>query len=217
MEPMPDVNNMTIVRVDPRNPLEAELSMTAELLRSGGLVVAPTETRYGLLIRADRPESLQRLFTVKGRSVLQPTSVFVADIAGAAKLARISESAAKLAKAFLPGPLTLVLPAAVVWEPPLVVDGKIGIRISSSPVIAGLVARVDAPLTATSANRSGSPDLATPAEIQAVFGAEVDLYLDGGELMNETSTVVDCTGPEIIVLRRGAIDESEIKRVLGLG
>jgi L-threonylcarbamoyladenylate synthase len=217
MEPMPDVNDMMIVPVDPRNPLEAELSMTAELLRSGGLVVAPTETRYGLLIRADRPESLQRLFTVKGRSVLQPTSVFVADIAGAARLARINESATRLAKAFLPGPLTLVLPSIVAWEPPLVVAGKIGIRISSSPVIAGLVGRVEAPLTATSANRSGSPDLATAAEIQAVFGDEVDLYLDGGELMNDTSTVVDCTGPEVIILRRGAVDESEIRLVLGPG
>lgn len=205
---------MKIISLDPVNPAMAPLSEAARLLQMGSLVVAPTETRYGLLARADRDDSLDRLCSVKGRSPRQPMSIFVSDPESIGRFAQLTPSAESLAKAFLPGPLTLVLPAAVRWGEPIVIDGKVGLRCSSSPIIAGILKYVDFPVTATSANKSGAPDLATAAEISDVFQNLVDLYLDAGPLRNQTSTVVDCCGAEIVILREGAVSTAAIQAAL---
>jgi L-threonylcarbamoyladenylate synthase len=214
MDRMPVTSDMTILRLNPQHPDRATLDQAAEILINGGLVVAPTETRYGLLARADRADSLKRLFDAKGRSVLQPTSVFVSNLADVGRYALVTVNAHALAASFLPGPLTLVLNATVQWDAPLVVKGKIGFRISSSPVIAYLVGAVGAPLTATSANRSGEGDLATVGEIQAVLGDQIDLYLDGGPLLNDTSTVVDAAGDAMVILREGGIPATAINQAV---
>jgi tRNA threonylcarbamoyl adenosine modification protein (Sua5/YciO/YrdC/YwlC family) len=96
-----------------------------------------------------------------------------------------------------------------------VVDGKIGLRWSSSPVIDGLLRRLECPLTATSANISGRPDPESVEEIVSQFGDRVDLYLDAGPLTGPTSTVVDCSGEKPKILRDGAIPRAEIEREIG--
>jgi tRNA A37 threonylcarbamoyladenosine synthetase subunit TsaC/SUA5/YrdC len=100
---------------------------------------------------------------------------------------------------------------------PVVVDGSIGVRVSSSGLIAGLVRAAGTPLTATSANLSGAPDAETIDQITAVFGDGVDLYLDGGALTGPVSTVVDCRGDGVRVLRRGAIAAVEVEEELKEG
>jgi len=203
--------DMSIIPVDPFNPLPEALDDAAALLAAGLLVVAPTETRYGLLARADSAAALAKLFEVKGRVPLRPTAIFVPSHAALARYGQVTVACGVLAAKFLPGPLTLVLQAQVKGEPPVVVDGKIGLRFSSSAVIARLLERVDFPVTATSANISGSPDLDSAGEINAVFGDQVSLYLDAGELPNATSTVVDCSGPEAAILRQGAVSAEAIR------
>ncbi len=187
------------------------------ILQNHGLVVAPTETRYGLLIRADRKETLKKLFELKKRPMTSPTAIFVKNKADLFEYGEQSDSASILAEKFLPGPLTMILKAKAPIEPEILKDGKIGLRLSSSPIIQSIMDGVNFPVSATSANRTGSPDHSTIVEIRAELGDEVDLYLDGGALTGKTSTVVDCSVNPPVVLREGAIASSLIYSHLKLG
>ncbi len=143
-----------------------------------------------------------------------PTAVFARDIAEIGQFGILSPPAATLASAFLPGPLTLVLASRGNWEPQVVVEGRIGVRWSSSLIIAKLLQYIDFPITATSANKSGMPDVANVFEASEQFGGLVELYLDAGELKSVTSTVVDCSGESIRILRPGAISEERIAKAI---
>ncbi|MBN2226241.1 MAG: threonylcarbamoyl-AMP synthase [candidate division Zixibacteria bacterium] len=204
-----------IMTINPDTPAEPILKMAVDILRKDGILLAPTETRYGLLTRIDRPDTVRELYRMKRRRLDQPTAVFLKSIAEIDRYARPTVCSSKLAKWFLPGPMTVVLSAHENLPAPVTVDGKIGIRVSSSAVIAGLLDRIDFRLTATSANLSGEPEAETVAEIAEIFGETVPLYLDAGPLGGPPSTVVDCTGDRPVVLRRGVIAEEEINRVIG--
>jgi L-threonylcarbamoyladenylate synthase len=190
------------------------IKSAAEILRNKGIVVAPTETRYGLLASIDSNDALQRLFNLKRRQATLPTAIFVGHRTEIKKFGVENDVSKKLAEEFLPGPMTIVLKAAVSYSAPIVSNGKIGIRISSSAVIAGILEHIDFGLTATSANLSGGDEKATISEIVNLFGSGVDLYLDAGSLTGKPSTVVDCSGDKYMILRIGAICESDIFRCL---
>ncbi len=195
-------------------PDQSLVDRAAAILDEGGLIVAPTETRYGLLARADVPESVARLYSIKGRPLTLPTAIFVKDIDGIPRYGRLNAAARRLAEKFLPGPMTLVIEASANLGEPMVVDGKIGIRVSSAPFIRRLLETVKFPVTATSANISGDQELETVEEIARAFGGKIDLYVDAGVLDNPVSTVVDATEDNPVVLRKGAITESEILALL---
>jgi len=208
------MSKIVTVKIDPCKPEKDVIARAAAIIQKGGLVVAPTETRYGLLARVDREEALNKLSRVKNRPVSVPVAVFVRSIEDIPRYGRLTALARALASAFLPGPLTLVLEAVPGWASPLVVEGKIGIRYSSSPVIQALVDAADLSLTATSANKYEQPEHETVAEIAVSLGEEVDLYLDAGVLDKLTSTVVDCTGGEPRLIREGYILKEKIEEVL---
>ena len=199
-----------VLAIDPVHPDLNAIARAADVLHSGLLVVAPTETRYGLLARADSDTTIQRVFEAKGRKPLQPTALFVRSEIELDEYGEMTPSAKVLAQQFLPGPLTLVLGSRKLWEPPRVVDGLIGLRWSSSPVIAELIRLVEFPVTATSANLSGSPELETIDQIREALGSHVSLYLDTGRLNRPVSTVVKCVGDDVTILRAGAIDSAAI-------
>jgi len=198
-------------RIDPDNPPEEVVRQAVEILREGGLVVSPTETRYGILARADRRDVLERLYAVKGRDVNKPTSLLVEQPREVGMLGRVNRAAGLLIGAFLPGPLTLVLPSVKQWFPPAVVDGKVGVRCSPMPLVSALARSVDVSLTATSANLAGAGDFDNVDEIEKAFGNKIDLYIDIGPLTGPTSTVVDCSSEEPVILREGAIERSRIE------
>lgn len=200
--------------IDYSSPDDKIVRKAALLLDEGALVVAPTETRYGLLARADNDLVLARLYSVKGRPAELPTAIFVGSIQDAEKYCRFNAAARRLAEKFLPGPLTLVLKATSKLGAPLVVDNKIGIRMSSSPFIQKLLKEVAFPITATSANPSGDRDLDTIEEIARAFGGKIDMYVDVGVLDNPISTVIDVSSDNPVVLRQGAVAESEIFSLL---
>ncbi len=193
------------------------MSRAAACLADGGLIVAPTETRYGMLVRADDAAAVQRLCRLKGRSDNAPVSVFVSDLGSIDAVAEMTPAARRLAEQFLPGPLTLILPARVEYPCPVVVDGSIGIRISALRLITELVEQVGVPLTATSANPSGRPEAETIDQVVAAFGNRVDIYLDGGPLKGPVSTVVDCRDDVVRILRQGAVAAGEVQAVLKKG
>lgn len=188
------------------------------------LVAYPTETLFGLGADATRDDAVARLRRWKGRREDQPLSLLVEDAAGLGTLGiRLSPAALRLAGAFWPGPLTLVLPC----QRPLAggvaraSDGAVGVRCSSHPVAAELARRLAkaglGPLTATSLNRSGGPAAATREAARALCAGGGPWLLDvpGAPPPEGTrSSVVDATGERPRVLREGAVPRRDIERCL---
>lgn len=195
----------------------AAFDRAVEALRCGDVIVYPTETFYGLGANPFVAEGLARLFAIKAREAGKPVALIASDSAMAFALARqIPPAAYRLAAAFWPGPLTLVLvartgmPAALIGS-----DGGVGVRVSSHPVARSLSSAIDAPITATSANLAGAPPAVTIAEAQSVFGAKVKVYLEGGTMAaGAPSTLVAFDGGRPRILREGAIPEARLLAAL---
>jgi len=196
-------------------------SVVAHLAR-GGLLAYPTETVYGLGSRAVEAD-VAALATLKGRPAGKPFLLLISDRAMAeAQGLAFNESADALARAFWPGPLTLVLPGGSGRLPDLLrgPEGGIAVRWTSHRAIARLVASLGEPLTSTSANLPGSQPAPGAAAIARDFGAAADagrlLVLDGGVLGNRPpSTVVDCTRRGARLVREGAVTLGELRRAVG--
>lgn len=187
-----------------------QLQQIVTALAAGQIVCAPTETRYGLLVRADQEEPLGRLFELKKRPVVMPTALFVCALDDIRRFALLSPLAEQIARCFLPGPLTLVLPSVIQASSLVQRDNFIGVRWSSHPIIQSITTAADFPLTATSANISGEPE---PDQIETLveqFGSGIDLYLDAGPCTAAPSTVVRIDGETIDILRSGKITERMI-------
>lgn len=191
-------------------------------LRQGGLLAYPTETVYGLGSRAVQKD-VGALAAMKGRAATKPFLLLISDrsMAESHGLA-FNASADALARAFWPGPLTLVLPGGSGRLPDLLrgPDGGIAVRWTSHRAIAQLVAALGGPLTSTSANLPGQPPGPGAAAIARDFAPAVEhgqlLVLDGGVLGNRPpSTVVDCTRPQPQIVREGTLSVYELRRAVG--
>jgi L-threonylcarbamoyladenylate synthase len=200
----------------------AAIPRVAAHLGTGGLLAYPTETVYGLGSRAVE-QDVAALAALKGRAPGKPFLLLISDRAMAeAQGLAFNASADALARAFWPGPLTLVLPGGSGRLPDLLrgPEGGIAVRWTSHSGIARLVAALDAPLTSTSANLPGSQPAPGAAAIVRDFQAPVAagrlLVLDGGVLGNRPpSTVVDCTQPGARLVREGAVTLVELRRAAG--
>ena len=203
-----------VVRIDCENPQGRLIDQAVALLLRGDLVVAPTETRYGLLARADDSKSLEKLYRAKDRDRAAAVAIFVDSIEALDTYGVMTPSARRLAKRFMPGPLTLVLTAADETTLPVESDGRVGLRVSSSPVVKAILEKVRKPLTATSANLTGHGEAETIDQVVEAFAGDVALYLDGGRLAGTVSTVVLCQGGRTELLREGALSADGIASVL---
>jgi L-threonylcarbamoyladenylate synthase len=205
---------MAIVRATRESIAEA-----AAALRSGALVAFPTETVYGLGADATNGLAVSAIYAAKGRPRFNPLIVHVADAHAAAKLAQLTPAAERLAAAFWPGPLTLVLDkqsSCPVAELATAGLDTIAVRIPSHPVAQALLSAANLPIAAPSANRSGHVSPTTAAHVEADLGDRVALILDGGPApLGLESTVVDATGAESVVLRLGAVAREDLSRALG--
>lgn len=174
-------------------------------LEAGGVCILPTETVYGLAARADHTAAIKRIYAIKGRGFDKPLAVCVRDITQAKSLAEFSPLAERLAQAFWPGPLTLVLPAISQNLNAHCYQGEtIALRC---PDITWRETLLAAPLALTSANRSGAPDAVTA---QTEINAEVDAVLDGGpSAQGEASTIIKILGNHAVVLRNGALKPAQ--------
>ena len=198
---------------------DPEFDKAASLLRAGGVVAYPTETYYGLGVDPFSEPALARLFQVKKRPRVKPVLVLVSDREQIDLLAReISATALLLMDRFWPGPLTLVMPARPDLSPLLTGGtGTVGIRLSSDPLATVLLRTFGAPLTATSANRSGQVPAVTAGEVRASFGSEVDLILDGGRTPGKLgSTLVGVSGSKISCIREGHISFADVLQAAGI-
>ncbi|MHC1764823.1 MAG: L-threonylcarbamoyladenylate synthase [Verrucomicrobiia bacterium] len=190
----------------------------ANLLRAGELVVLPTETVYGLAARAQDARAVKKIFEVKGRPAHNPVIVHVAGHEMARRCAATWPHAAeKLARAFWPGPLTLVLPCAAVIPAIITAGGStVGIRWPAHPVFQAVIEACDFPLAAPSANRSGELSPTTAAHAQRALGDQVGLILDGGPAqIGIESTVLDVSVSPPRILRPGMIHAESLEAVIG--
>jgi L-threonylcarbamoyladenylate synthase len=193
------------------------VTAATDALRAGELVILPTDTVYGLACTADREEPARRLYRLKGRSSIQPTSLLVDSVDTILRcLPEAGERALRVAHALLPGPFTLVLPNPTRRFAWLAGDrpDTIGVRVPRLTATAGDVVNAVCAVAATSANLPGGRDPCRVADIPQALLDGVAVVLDGGELPGTPSTVVDLTGTEPTVLREGAVSTAEVLRLL---
>lgn len=193
------------------------LSQAERILRSGGIVIAPTDTVYGILGNATKAEVIKKIFATKKRPHGKALPIFVKDIIAARRYAYISDAKAKFLEKVWPGPIT-----AIFYHkeklPKILTGGKdsIGIRIPNHLFLKELLARLDFPLVQTSANFSGFPSAKNMSEVKQYFGKskiKPDLCIDGGEISGKQSTVADFTRKEPIILRTGLVSRAELDRL----
>ncbi len=189
------------------------------ILRAGGVVAFPTETVYGLGAAVYCEEAIEQVFRAKGRPNDNPLIAHVADMDGLDQLvSHIPDTARQLAEAYWPGPMTLVLPKL-----PLVPDAvtagldTVGVRIPSDPNARAMLRAAGIPVAAPSANRSGKPSPTRAQHVLQDMDGRIDMILDGGECAcGLESTVIDCSGQGITILRPGYITAQMIQDVTGI-
>jgi L-threonylcarbamoyladenylate synthase len=196
--------------------LDRRISAAAAVLAAGGVVVYPTETFYGLGARASAAAALDRLARAKLRPEGKPLPLVAADRAQVAEVALLDGVAARLADAFWPGPLTLVLPARPEVHAAVTAgSGTVGVRIPGSAVARALAARAGGALVSTSANLSGGPPPDRLEALDPALRAQVDDVLDAGPTPGGLpSTVVAVEGGAVRLVRAGAVPLEDVLRAV---
>ena len=199
-------------------PDPARIEEAVLLLNAGELVAFPTETVYGLGADARNPLAVARIFAAKGRPVSHPLIVHVSGLAAAQVWsADLPDAARRLAEAFWPGPLTIVLPKAA--DVPAGVTGgqsTVALRAPAHPVARALLAAFGGGIAAPSANRYGRISPTRAADVHEELGDRVALVLDGGDCeVGLESTIVACLGGRVTLLRPGAVSRSQLRDVVG--
>jgi L-threonylcarbamoyladenylate synthase len=213
------MNSMTVgltTKMLPAGPTAA--AEAARCLLNGGLVAFPTETVYGLGADATQPEAIARLYQAKGRPSFNPLIAHVADLAAAERIARFNATARKLAEAFWPGPLTLVLPKTancVVADLATAGLDTVAVRIPAHAVARDILRELGRPIVAPSANRSGHVSPTAAEHVASDLTGRIDLIVDGGPVpVGVESTIIGCFDTPLL-LRPGGVPRDAIECVLG--
>lgn len=198
-------------------PTAENLDLLAAELRAGGMVALPSETVYGLAADATNASACHAIFALKRRPSFDPLIVHVVDLAMAQRYGVFNPIAAHLAKAFWPGPLTLVVPRTA-CVPDAVTSGlsTVAIRAPAHPLFRAILQRVKRGLAAPSANPFGYISPTTAEHVATSFGSELKHILDGGPCsLGLESTIVDATDARRVrILRRGAVAQAALEAVL---
>src|ERR1700731_4654597 len=197
----------------------AGIAEAARILRHGGLVAVPTETVYGLAADAASDAAVARIYAAKARPKFNPLIAHVANLEAALGQGIFSADALRLAEAFWPGPLTLVIPLAPgarVCAASRAGQQNIALRVPIHPVALAVIVAAGRPLAAPSANRSGRVSPVTAAHVARDFAGEIELILDGGRCpVGLESTIIACLEEPPRLLRPGGIARRDIEAVLG--
>lgn len=192
----------------------------ALLLRRGELVSFPTETVYGLGADAENNIAVAKIYSAKNRPSFNPLIVHLADVNLVSKYVQINELSKKLAKAFWPGPFTMVLPLnedSNLSE--LITAGldTVAIRVPENNTAHSLLDQFNGPIAAPSANKSGHISPTTAQHVDGEFGAELSMIIDGGPCEKGIeSTIVEIKDNQVILLRPGNVTEDDIKEITGI-
>ena len=194
----------------PANPETIQTAL--EILQSGGLVAFPTDTVYGVGALAFDGKAVESIYTAKDRPIEKAIPVLIADAADLEKVGMdIPDVAYQLAARFWPGPLTCIVPKKPTLPEAVSATDTVGVRVPDHEVARSLL-RAAGPMAVTSANISGQPSPSTAQEVLAQLGGRIDLIIDGGTTPGGIpSTLVDCTGEDLKILREGPISLEEIR------
>lgn len=202
---------------NPKN-FKKTLKETVKILKNGGIILYPTDTVYGLGFDVSNKETLKRLYNLKKRDSKKPISIIVSDIEMAKKYAVFDDNAIALAKKFWPGALTLILPAKNKLLSHLNLSNKtIGIRIPNNYFCIELLKIFKKPISSTSANISGKKQMLSVNKILSKFDNinNIDLVVDAGPSdKTKPSTIIDLSGKNIKLLRKGVISYKNIIKEL---
>ena len=201
--------------------IAAKISAAVAKISGGEVVAIPTDTLYGLAADALNPNAVERVYTVKGRPADLPLPVLVSGWEQVSQVADVHGSVATLARTlaarFWPGSLTLVLPAMPGLPARLTANrDTIAVRMPDHPVPLTLARELGRPITGTSANPSGQPDITDPCELRRVLGGLVDdMIICGPKPLGTASTIVSVSAEGITLLREGALPYRDIQIAVG--
>jgi L-threonylcarbamoyladenylate synthase len=193
--------------LDALEPDAPTIAAAADILRRGGIVAYPTDTLYGLAVDPRQDGAVDRLFAVKARDRSAAVALIAADLRQAQETGTFGASELTLARAFWPGPLTIVVPAAPGLPKRLSGDlNTVGVRVPAHAVARALAAAFGSCITATSANVSGKPPAMTADEVAAALEGRIDAVLDAGPAPGGApSTIVELADGRPVLRRSGAV------------
>jgi tRNA threonylcarbamoyl adenosine modification protein (Sua5/YciO/YrdC/YwlC family) len=197
-----------LVSINNQNPQMRLIRRAVEILRSGGIVIYPTDTVYGMGCDLFNKRGIEKIYEIQRRDRKQPLSFICADLKDISRYARVSDDAYKIMKRLLPGPYTFILEASRI-VPKIILPKRLttGIRIPDNRICQNLVAEMGSPVISTSVKDENGELLSDPRIIEELFGKRVDMIIDGGILAAEPSSVVSLLneGPEVIRAGKGDV------------
>jgi L-threonylcarbamoyladenylate synthase len=199
------------------DPSSQSIEDIQSVLNSGGVIAFPTDTFYGLGADPFNPDALSKIFRIKQRPADKPLLILIHSLDQLEELTQeVTGNARKLMEHFWPGPLTLIFRAAPGLPDALTAGtGTIGIRLPDHPFTRRLLETLDRPLTAPSANISGTGELRTAQQVENALGEKLDLIIDGGPAPGgKPSTVLDTTTNPPTLIREGALSCNDLESVL---
>ena len=200
---------MEYYELHPKTPQLRYIKKAVDVLKSGGVIIYPTDTVYGIGCDIFIPEALQRVRTIKNDPDIKLLSFICPSFKEISNYGKMSDQAFRAMKHLLPGPYTFILPAVKLVPKKLWSKrNTVGIRIPDHPVALQLVRELGNPIISTSATNRKGEVLFDPLEIKAIFNSQVDLMLAAGNLSGKPSSVIDLSDEEPVIVREGAGDIS---------
>jgi len=198
-----------LLSVHPVNPQGRHISRAVDVLRSGGVVIYPTDTIYGIGCSIFQAAAIERVYRIKRQDRKKPFSFICSDLAHISEYARVDNPAFRLMKGLIPGPYTFILPAGRMKQIPKSMISKrktVGIRVPDNAVCQALVRELGHPVLSAGVTDAEGGVLNDPADIVGAYGNAVDLILDSGNGMLDPSTILDLTDDAPVVVREGKGD-----------
>lgn len=198
-----------LLEIHPEHPQPRSVSRVVKCLQDGGVIAYPTDTTYGIGCSIFNKKGIERIYRMKQREHKKPFSFICPNLSEVAQYARVSNTAFKILKRYLPGPYTFVMEATREVPDLLMTRQKtVGIRIPENRICLDIVQLLGHPIVTTSANLSGEEPTGDPSFIEDIFGNQLDLIVDGGLLTKDVSSVVSLVGASPEILRVGVGDLS---------
>jgi tRNA threonylcarbamoyl adenosine modification protein (Sua5/YciO/YrdC/YwlC family) len=197
-----------MIEINRDNPEYPGIKTAVDTLKRGGVIVYPTDTIYGFGCDIFNKAAIEKIIKIKQKKN-QQMSFICADLTEISKFALVSDQAFRFMKRLLPGPYTFVFKASKFVPKEIIPDKKtVAIRIPDSKICLELVKKLGNPIISTSVNVTGEPNFSEPLEIEKAFGDRVDLIIDAGTMENDPSSVIDFSGDQPVIIRRGKGDVS---------
>ena len=200
-----------VITIHPVNPEQRLIRRAVDILRSGGVLIYPTDTVYGMGCSAENKNAIERIYLIKHQRQDKPFSFVCSDLKHISEYAHVSNQAFKVMKHLIPGPYTFILPATRMKSLPKILVSRrktVGIRVPDSRITLALVKELGHPILSTSVTAENGDLVNNPESIIERFNNQVELIIDGGALTSNPSSVIDLTDEEPKVVRVGAGDVS---------